>query len=974
MPILVSGDGQLVFILLFIINYTEVSSQSNDLHPKIKKGDTWNMVFETDGDFKINTQDWYGGLQDNSKDRIEWKVVCEEQKQDFFRLKFTLLRWEAFYDNRLGIAYNDTDYPAELTAKFLSETESQVGKSIVFSCSFGENIYVKVDTTELRNNENRWMNIPRASILDKLIGFGYSSKISFDRSRAIGDPLIQHFLATWLKIINHNISDGLDQVEKELNGPDCFDINYSLLNKTIVLAKISQNKSSKGHLLYDKRSKVPLEYIFGQGGIKVISYGYKQSNTTIALEIAPAIFNQKSKLEILYPISSSQTIKLKAPGSILKLDLKEPVFAILRIGDKIKHLMIRPYMDVEIKVDDMDSDLFIKGEGSADMQCVAEINNKIPQNYVRGKVFNENEIDSVINKMNHFSKTIINKYGNKLSNDCKQFIKTDNYYAIGCRLIEIYGLANRAMNHWDPASTDTLGYFNCIKKINEIIKTYNVLGKNSALLCPSYHDFLNRNLELSYNVFLNTRGRSIGDENLDKNLLFASMYYQGYPYYFTYAHLLKNALLKCKDNTDSKIKEFRQFPCHSNLKTMLDSVQAKMSPLSAGNSFPYLTVEDENGDKHKINGEGFTFVKFMPGYIPICESTWKQMRILQNEYPQINQINFKILLPHSQRKFVQKETPPEGISIEYIYIDSEKQSYFDEVVIPDEYFERIFLLNENGIILRSNLWWLSLNSSHGLHETFKNYFESLNRPKPEADNRRLWLFLLVGAFGSWLLGWGFFKLRTRQIKKREESKRRLSEMELKAIRSQMNPHFIFNAMGSIQNLINHNNITNANLYLSRYARLMRMVLSSSNKKLVTLSDEIELLEHYLKLEQLRVSFHFEIACKDEVDPEMEEVPGMLLQPFVENAVIHGITPKGKGQIDITFGKNQGVLKCEIADDGVGIKASQNGNGNGLAMKMSQKRLELLNRDMEDKMSLQMVDRTITESSPGTKVILSIPVE
>jgi LytS/YehU family sensor histidine kinase len=142
---------------------------------------------------------------------------------------------------------------------------------------------------------------------------------------------------------------------------------------------------------------------------------------------------------------------------------------------------------------------------------------------------------------------------------------------------------------------------------------------------------------------------------------------------------------------------------------------------------------------------------------------------------------------------------------------------------------------------------------------------------------------------------------------------------------------------------------------------------------VTLSDEIELLEHYLKLEQLRVSFHFEIACKDEVDPEMEEVPGLLLQPFVENAVIHGITPKGKGQIDITFGKNQGVLKCEIADDGVGIKA-QNGNGNGLAMKMSQKRLELLNRDMEDKMSLQMVDRTITESSPGTKVILSIPVE
>jgi len=276
-------------------------------------------------------------------------------------------------------------------------------------------------------------------------------------------------------------------------------------------------------------------------------------------------------------------------------------------------------------------------------------------------------------------------------------------------------------------------------------------------------------------------------------------------------------------------------------------------------------------------------------------------------------------------------------------------------------------------IINNNIGKISKYSGHELPKIINDYFESKNQPSSQAGMRRLLLIILISVIGFGLLSWIIIRVRTKQIFKREEARRKVTELELRAIRSQMNPHFIFNAMGSIQNLINHNNIKNANLYLSSFARLMRMVLTNSNKKLVSLSDELQLLKHYLQLEQLRVDFKFDITLSEDIDPETEEIPGMLIQPFVENAVIHGITPKGKGTINVMFSKSDGYMVCEIVDDGVGINESHSANGNGIAMKLSEERLKLLNSQFDAKLQIKVESRLENDPDSGTRVILLIPV-
>lgn len=162
------------------------------------------------------------------------------------------------------------------------------------------------------------------------------------------------------------------------------------------------------------------------------------------------------------------------------------------------------------------------------------------------------------------------------------------------------------------------------------------------------------------------------------------------------------------------------------------------------------------------------------------------------------------------------------------------------------------------------------------------------------------------------------------IKKKEAKKlvqqfkeKEITQLQLNSIRSQLNPHFLFNALAGIQNLMNKNEIDNANKYLSKFARLTRNVLN--DKELVSLAQEKALLDDYLQMEQLRFGFSYEIKTDDNLDLENIEIPSMLLQPFVENAVKHGISQKANdGKITITFNKQANNLVLTITDNGNGF--------------------------------------------------------
>jgi two-component sensor histidine kinase len=246
--------------------------------------------------------------------------------------------------------------------------------------------------------------------------------------------------------------------------------------------------------------------------------------------------------------------------------------------------------------------------------------------------------------------------------------------------------------------------------------------------------------------------------------------------------------------------------------------------------------------------------------------------------------------------------------------------------------------------------------------------DDIERNKKTGFDFSILFIVFESIFLSGGIAYLIYKARVKTIRKKEENKRLISELELKAIRSQMNPHFIFNALSSIQNLINQGKNSDANQYLLNFSKLLRMVLATSEKKLVSLTEEIAQLELYLQLEQLRIDFDYRINIEDGIQPENEEIPGMLLQPIVENAVKHGVSGKQDGTITINFSKKKHIIYAEITDNGVGCVSSVS-LINGFGLKATEERLRLINEDLKANIGIKMVKNHPT----GTKVIISIPV-
>jgi ligand-binding sensor domain-containing protein/putative methionine-R-sulfoxide reductase with GAF domain len=188
--------------------------------------------------------------------------------------------------------------------------------------------------------------------------------------------------------------------------------------------------------------------------------------------------------------------------------------------------------------------------------------------------------------------------------------------------------------------------------------------------------------------------------------------------------------------------------------------------------------------------------------------------------------------------------------------------------------------------------------------------------------------------------------------------RDVATLQLTATRAQMNPHFIFNALNSIQQYILQGNTEEANKYLSRFSRLQREILNHCDKPFISLRKEIEMLNIYLQLEQLRFNgnFDFEIKTQHDIDEEELKIPPMILQPFVENAIWHGLMPKqGHRHLSVTFGLEEpsDLLYCTICDNGIGRKASgvnkinsrQSINHESKGLSLVYRRLQLLQDQM-----------------------------
>ncbi len=220
-----------------------------------------------------------------------------------------------------------------------------------------------------------------------------------------------------------------------------------------------------------------------------------------------------------------------------------------------------------------------------------------------------------------------------------------------------------------------------------------------------------------------------------------------------------------------------------------------------------------------------------------------------------------------------------------------------------------------------------------------------------------------------------------QEDKNDELNRVLLNLKLKALRAQMNPHFTFNVMNSIQHFILYKNDEAAHRYLSKFSRLIRAILNNSEKNTVPIADEIKALELYLDLESMRFEhqFEYEIIIDEAIDVNKMEIPSMLIQPYVENSIKHGILQSSKqGKIKIEIIKYQNFFKCVIEDNGIGrVKSSENNKNvehRSFGTSITKERLSVINELYKSRLTELIIDMEDENGNPnGTKVEIYIPI-
>lgn len=317
-------------------------------------------------------------------------------------------------------------------------------------------------------------------------------------------------------------------------------------------------------------------------------------------------------------------------------------------------------------------------------------------------------------------------------------------------------------------------------------------------------------------------------------------------------------------------------------------------------------------------------------------------------------VRYKIMLEGSDAEW----SPP-----------TEKQEVTYAGLLPGEYTFKVISCNEYG------KW-------NDIPVTFSF--------KISAPFWQAWWFRTIVIALFVMLTWLFVYSRFRKIKlknsienERLKMERNIIELEQEAARLQMNPHFIFNSLNSIQGFISTSDTMQAKHYLSKFARLMRLVLENSREELIPLQNEVEILENYLRLEKLNANdkFDYLINIDNQINASELEIPPMMVQPFVENAIIHGIRKKeGKGFIEISFRKADKLLIAEIKDDGIGRKQSEKnkppaGKHKPTGMGVTARRLEQLKKQSGHDAGVEIIDLADNQGiACGTRVVLTIPVE
>lgn len=388
--------------------------------------------------------------------------------------------------------------------------------------------------------------------------------------------------------------------------------------------------------------------------------------------------------------------------------------------------------------------------------------------------------------------------------------------------------------------------------------------------------------------------------------------------------------------------------------------------LPVGKQAPFWEYPMLDGQKRSIND-------FLGKYLLLHIGLEQNLPIALEDIKEIKTITNK---PIDALSIVARQPgiPAKENSTKIIYLPHEEMQILRDSYAINNNANNYFIIAPDGKVLSNPFFTGTFNH-------LKSSVASLPLTKEAWKPTPLfWRNLGISALALLFLG-GVYAQRKRTLAKREQQKRQLVELELKGIRAQMNPHFLFNALSSIQNLIRKKEDVAADRYLTQFAGLVRKILRNSEQEFITLEEEIAAIKQYCSLEALRTPFDYEINLAEDIDEFNIYIPGMLLQPLVENAILHGLMPQqGAKKLSINIQPHPKGLACEIIDNGIGIqkaklqKQAHKAHQKSFGVALIRQRIELL-LGPSDEAFLTIQDRSeLNPPATGTIVNLIIPIE
>lgn len=350
-----------------------------------------------------------------------------------------------------------------------------------------------------------------------------------------------------------------------------------------------------------------------------------------------------------------------------------------------------------------------------------------------------------------------------------------------------------------------------------------------------------------------------------------------------------------------------------------------------------------------------------------------------NYYPSINitniHVNEKLIdanihnFNHTQKKFafeISSKSLKYQNEISYEY----QLEGIDENWVLNSYKDHVIEYKS----LPPNSYTFKVKSIHKFNESETIYY-SFKIEKPYWNR---WWFYLTIILSFFIITFIIFRFQSKRQRRKNLLQNQLSLSQLTALKSQMNPHFIFNSLNSIQDLILQEDRENAYNYISKFALLVRKILHHSDKDFIEIEEEVRILTVYLELEELRFKKDFSFIIEANNINDIE-IPPMLIQPFVENALKHGLLhKKGNKKLSIIFDLSSEILTCIITDNGIGrqksseIKLRQNKTHDSFSIKSITNRFDILKNLYGEEIGVTFEDLHINDQVTGTKVILKIP--